>query len=54
MAFWEVYSVDMKKILGVYNQKYYSEAKIGEITKIVYASYIREGHDLIIRNSAEK
>ena len=54
MAFWEVYSEDMKKILGVYNQKYFSEAKIGEITKIVYASYIREGHHLIIRNSAEK
>ena len=54
MPFWEVYSADMKKILGRYNQDYFSETKIGEIVKIVYASYIREGHDLIIRDSEEK
>ena len=54
MPFWEVYSVDIKKIMGRYNQRYYSETKIGEIVKIVYASYIREGHDLVIRDSAEK
>ena len=54
MPFWEVYSEDMKKIMGVYNQKYFSEVKIGEIVKLVYASYIREGHDLIIRDSEEK
>ena len=51
MPFWEVYSEDMKKIIGVYNQKYFSEVKIGEIVKFVYASYIREGHHLIIRES---
>jgi len=51
MVFWEVYSEDKKKIMGRYNQEYFSEAKIGEIVKIVYASYIREGHDLIIRES---
>ena len=34
--------------------KYFSEVKIGEIVKLVYASYIREGHDLIIRDSEEK
>ena len=54
MPFWEVYSADMKKILGRYNQDYFSETKIGEIVKIVYASYNREGHDLIIRDSEEK
>ena len=54
MPCWEVYSEDMKKIMGVYNQKYFSEVKIGEIVKLVYASYIREGHDLIIRDSEEK
>ena len=54
MPFWEVYLDDMKQILGRYNQRYYSEAKIGEIVKIVYASYVREGHDLVIRNSEEK
>jgi len=53
MPFWEVYSEDMKKILGRYNQKYFSEIKIGEIVKTVYASYIREGHHLTIRDSEE-
>ena len=51
MAFWEVYSVDMRKIMGRYNQNFFTEAKIGDIVKVVYASYIREGHDLIIRQS---
>ena len=54
MPFWEVYSEDMKKIMGRYNQEYFSEAKIGEIVKVVYASYIREGHDLVIRDSNEE
>jgi len=54
MPFWEVYLDDMKKILGRYNQKYYSEAKIGEIVKIVYDNLVREGHDLVIRDSEEK
>ena len=51
MPFWEVYLDDMKKILGQYNQKYYSESKIGEIVKMVYANYVREGHDLVIKDS---
>ena len=54
MPFWEVYSEDMKKILGRYNQAYFSETRIGEIVKVVYASYVREGHDLIIRSSEDK
>tara|TARA_Y100000590_G_C15633446_1_gene982067 strand:+ start:82 stop:249 length:168 start_codon:yes stop_codon:yes gene_type:complete len=54
MPFWEVYLDDMKQILGRYNQKYYSEAKIGEIVKIVYDNLVREGHDLVIRDSEEK
>ena len=53
MPFWEVYLDDMKQILGRYNQKYYSEAKIGEIVKLVYANFVREGHDLVIRDSEE-
>ena len=35
-------------------QKYFSESKIGELVKIIYASYIREGHNLVIRNSDDK
>ena len=54
MPFWEIYSDDMKKPLGRYNQKYFSESKIGELFKIIYASYIREGHNLVIRNSDDK
>ena len=33
MTYWEVYLDDVKKSLGRYNQKYYSESKIGEIVK---------------------
>ncbi len=54
MPFWEVYSEDMKKVIGRYNQKYFSEIKIGEIVKSVYASYVKEGHHFIIRSSEEK
>ena len=54
MPFWEVYLDDMKQILGRYNQKYYSESKIGEIVKIVYDNLVREAHDLVIRDSEEK
>ena len=54
MPFWEVYSEDMKKVLGRYNQAYFSETRIGETVKVVYASYVREGHDLIIRSSEDK
>ena len=51
MPFWEVYSIDMKKVMGRYNQEYFSETRIGEIVKSVYASYVREGHDLVIREA---
>ena len=54
MPFWEVYSEDMKKIMGRYNQEYFSETKIGEIVKLVYATYIQQGHDLIIRETKNK
>ena len=54
MPFWEVYSEDMIKSMGKYNQKYFSEAKIGEIVKLVYATYIQQGHDLIIRETKNK
>ena len=40
--------------MGKYNQKYFSEAKIGEIVKLVYATYIQQGHDLIIRETKNK
>ena len=51
MPFWEVYSIDMKKVMGRYNKEYFSETRIGEIVKSVYASYVREGHDLVIREA---
>ena len=51
MPFWEVYSEDMKKIMGRYNQEYFSETKIGEIVKKLYEQEIRKGHDLTIRTS---
>ena len=51
MLFWEICLDDKKKILGKYSKEYFSEAKIGEIAKIIHATYIREGHNLIIRSS---
>ena len=51
MPFWEVYSIDMKKVMGRYNKEYFSETRIGDIVKSVYASYVREGHDLVIREA---
>ena len=54
MPYWEVYSEDLKKVIGKYNQKYFSEIKIGESVKALYASYVQSGHYLVIRTSDEK
>ena len=52
MPFWEiVMDGDDKKILGRYNQEYFTEAKIGEIVKRLYEQEIRKGHNLSIRVS---
>ena len=49
MPFKEIYCHNCKKILGRYNEKYFSDLKIAEIIKANYASHIHEGHQLVIR-----
>jgi hypothetical protein len=49
MHFKEIYCSDCKKILGRYNEKYFSELRITEIIKSNHASHIREGHKMTIR-----
>ena len=51
MPFWEIIVDDNETILGRYNQKYFSEQKIGEIIKKIYEQEIRQGHNLTIRLS---
>ena len=51
MPFWEIILDNDDKIIGRYNQKYFSEQKIGEIVKKLYEQEIRQGHNLTIRIS---
>ena len=51
MPFWEVVLDNNDKILGRYNQKYFTEQKIGEIIKKNYEQEIKQGHNLTIRLS---
>ena len=51
MPFWEIVLDNDEKIIGRYNQKYFSEQKIGEIVKKLYEQEIRQGHNLTIRLS---
>ena len=52
MPYWEiVMDGNEKKVLGRYNQEYFSESKIGEIVKKLYENEIKKGHDLTIRVS---
>jgi len=50
----EVYCHNCKKILGKYNSEFYSETQIGEVVKMIHATHIREGHDLVIRQIKKK
>ena len=51
MSFWEIVLDNDKKILGRYNQEYFTEQKIGEIIKKLYEQEIKQGHNLTIRVS---
>tara|TARA_Y100000590_G_scaffold420543_1_gene523346 strand:- start:1191 stop:1355 length:165 start_codon:yes stop_codon:yes gene_type:complete len=51
MAFWEIILDNDKKVLGRYNQEFFTESKIGEIVKKLYEQEIRKGHNLTIRVS---
>jgi len=51
MPFWEIVLDKDKEILGRYNQKFFSEQKIGELIKKIYEQEIRQGHNLTIKLS---
>jgi len=49
LEFREIYCINCKKVLGSYNVKYYSEAKIAELIKDNHVLHVRQGHHLDIR-----
>ena len=51
MPFWEIVLDKDKELLGRYNQKYFTEQKIGELVKKLYEQEIKQGHNLSIRLS---
>jgi hypothetical protein len=51
LEFREIYCSDCKKVLGRYNVKYYSDAKIAELLKISHESHIRDGHKIDLRKT---
>ena len=54
MEFREIYCINCKKILGIYNVKYYSETKIAEFIKNNHVLHVRKGHHLDIRKIIKK
>jgi hypothetical protein len=53
VPFKEIYCQDCKIILARYNEDYFSEASIDELSKLHYYYHIREGHSIIVRKKAD-
>jgi predicted transcriptional regulator len=49
----EIYCQDCKIILARYNEDYFSEASIDELSKLHYYFHIREGHSIIVRKKTD-
>ena len=49
MKFKEIYCYNCKKVLGRYNEKYFSDVKIAELIKSNHTSHIRDGHQISVR-----
>lgn len=49
MSFKEIFCQDCKIILARYNDDYFSEASINELSKLHYYYHIKEGHSIILR-----
>jgi hypothetical protein len=49
MDFKEIYCFNCKKMLGRYNEKYFSDKKMAEIIKVNHSSHVYEGHEIVIR-----
>lgn len=53
MEFKEIYCNNCKKILGRYNIRYFSDAKIAELIKSGHTAHYRNGHQISIRKVAK-
>ncbi len=53
VPFKEIYCQDCKIILARYNEDFFSEASIDELSKLHYYFHIREGHSLIVRKTTD-
>jgi hypothetical protein len=49
VSFKEIYCQDCKIILAKYNEDYFSDANIDELSKLHYYYHVKEGHSVIIR-----
>lgn len=49
MSFKEIFCQDCKIILARYNDDYFSEASVNELSKLHYYCHIKEGHSIILR-----
>ena len=49
VEFKEIYCFNCKKTLGRYNEKYFSDLKMGEMIKVNHSSHVHEGHEIVIR-----
>jgi predicted transcriptional regulator len=53
VPFKEIYCQDCKIILARYNEDFFSEASIDELSKLHYYFHIREGHSIIVRKKTD-
>lgn len=53
VPFKEIYCQDCKIILARYNEDYFSETSIDELSKLHYYFHIREGHSIIVRKKTD-
>jgi hypothetical protein len=53
VPFKEIYCQDCKIILARYNEDYFSEATIDELSQLHYYYHIREGHSIIVRKKTD-
>lgn len=42
----ELYCRDCDKIIGRYNAKYYTEARVGEVVNLCHTGHVKLGHDV--------
>lgn len=53
VPFKEIYCQDCKIILARYNEDYFSDSSIDELSKLHYYYHVREGHSIIVRKKTD-